>query len=368
MKRKILLIGVWLVFIVGTWLTAYPKEIKALDSCSSSPLNFDIDLVPGLPRRKNKVIVSGLFSAATYHFEVVQRSLGQDIQKEIVELIKTNGFYQGELKDAYSVQTDGGRKFFIRQNNTRICEGTYNLPPLRPKCQNIVSPPSITTAEKDTTDVHVKFQNIGERAYYSNPVIRVEGEFATIPFPDFKSDNDGTFYGIFLAGTVDWDVGTNKIALDDKTVQIGVCVATFYVGPVGMPTPTPGVPPGEFDPCTGDTTEKCKDCLGDLLPDGGRENSAQKVWTALGCLPTDPADFVAWLLSTAISIGGGIAFLLMLGGGFQIMTSSGNPDKLNKGKETLTSAGVGLLFIIFAVLLLKIIGIDIFQLPGWVIP
>jgi len=98
----------------------------------------------------------------------------------------------------------------------------------------------------------------------------------------------------------------------------------------------------------------CKTCIDD-----------GDAWTALGCIPTDPAAFVAWVLARAISIGGGIAFLLMIGGGFTIMTSSGNPEQLNKGKSIITSAATGLLFIIFSVLLLKIIGIDILKLPGF---
>ena len=85
----------------------------------------------------------------------------------------------------------------------------------------------------------------------------------------------------------------------------------------------------------------------------------------MGCLPTDPAKFVGWLLARAIGIGGGIAFLLMIWGGIAIMTSAGDPEKLNQGKSIITSAISGLLFIIFSVLLLKIIGVDIFQLPKW---
>ena len=87
-------------------------------------------------------------------------------------------------------------------------------------------------------------------------------------------------------------------------------------------------------------------------------------WTALGCIPNDPHESVAWVLSRAVMMGGGIAFLIMLAGGFQIITSSGDPQKLNAGKDTLVSAGVGLLFIIFSVFLLRIIGMEILALPG----
>lgn len=101
---------------------------------------------------------------------------------------------------------------------------------------------------------------------------------------------------------------------------------------------------------------KCADCIFE------KDNS----YTAIGCITTsDPQAFIAWLLGTAIGIAGGIAFLLMLWGGFQIITSTGDPEKLNKGKEILTSAIIGLVVIIFSVFLLKLIGVDILQLPGF---
>jgi hypothetical protein len=102
---------------------------------------------------------------------------------------------------------------------------------------------------------------------------------------------------------------------------------------------------------------KCQNCLNEITL-GGKEGS----WTALGCIPVDPRDFVAWLLARAIGIGGGIAFLLMLWGGFQIITSAGDPERLNAGKEIITSAIAGLLLIIFSLFLLKLIGIDILGL------
>ena len=64
-------------------------------------------------------------------------------------------------------------------------------------------------------------------------------------------------------------------------------------------------------------------------------------------------------MTFVIGIGGGLAFLMMLLGAFQMLTSAGNPETLQAGKDRLTSAVIGLLFIIFAVLLLQIIGVDI---------
>ena len=70
-------------------------------------------------------------------------------------------------------------------------------------------------------------------------------------------------------------------------------------------------------------------------------------------------------MTFVIGIGGGVAFLMMLLGAFQMMTSAGNPETLNAGKERLTSAVIGLLMVIFAVLLLQIIGWGILKIPGF---
>ena len=89
--------------------------------------------------------------------------------------------------------------------------------------------------------------------------------------------------------------------------------------------------------------------------------------TALGCISTDVDDggFINSLLQLAIGLGGIIALLLILGGVFIITTSAGNPDKLNQGKELITSAVSGLLFIILSIVLLNLIGIKILAIPGF---
>ena len=66
-----------------------------------------------------------------------------------------------------------------------------------------------------------------------------------------------------------------------------------------------------------------------------------------------------------LGIGGGIAFLFMLLGAFQMITSAGNPDSISAGKDRFTSAIIGLLFVIFSVLLLQIIGAGILKIPGF---
>lgn len=90
---------------------------------------------------------------------------------------------------------------------------------------------------------------------------------------------------------------------------------------------------------------------------------ANSINTAIGCIPVgDTNQFMGWLLGWAVGVGGGIAFLLIVYASFMIMTSQGVPDRLKAGQELLTSAISGLIMLIFAVFILKFIGIDILKL------
>jgi len=115
-----------------------------------------------------------------------------------------------------------------------------------------------------------------------------------------------------------------------------------------QPTFAPPSAAGEVQPV---------ECAGD----GGKG-----IQTALGCIPTkNITQFVGWLLKFAIGIGGGIAFLLIIFGAIKVLTSSGRPEKIKEGQEIITSAIMGLLFIIFSLFLLQLIGVKILQIPGF---
>lgn len=88
-----------------------------------------------------------------------------------------------------------------------------------------------------------------------------------------------------------------------------------------------------------------------------------EIQTAIGPINVcSPQDFVASILKLAIGIGGGIAMLLIIFGGIQILTSAGNPEKVKAGKELITSAIAGLLLIVFSVFILRIIGVEILDI------
>ncbi len=89
------------------------------------------------------------------------------------------------------------------------------------------------------------------------------------------------------------------------------------------------------------------------------------IMTAIGCVPTDPQSLIQGSLRVLTLASGGIALLLMAFGAIGMMTSLGNPENLKKAQGQFVAAIAGLLFIIFAVLLMKIIGFDILNLPGF---
>lgn len=89
--------------------------------------------------------------------------------------------------------------------------------------------------------------------------------------------------------------------------------------------------------------------------------------TALGCIKVSTGDdLITTFLRLATGIGGGIALALILYGVFIITTSAGMPDKLKAGNEIITSAVIGLIFILLSIFLVNLIGINILGIPGLV--
>lgn len=104
-----------------------------------------------------------------------------------------------------------------------------------------------------------------------------------------------------------------------------------------------------------------KNSLADAL--GNSNCGTTEIYTAIGCVPVlnddGGASFATFLIKWGISVGGGIAFLLILYGSFMVMTSQGNPERLKAGQELLTSAISGLLLLIFSVFVLNFLGVNI---------
>ncbi len=92
----------------------------------------------------------------------------------------------------------------------------------------------------------------------------------------------------------------------------------------------------------------------------------KSIHTAIGCISTDinSGGFLRTILLTSVGIGGGLALILMIYGIFIITTSSGIPDKLKQGQEIISSAIIGLIFIILSIVMMNLIGVQLLGLPG----
>lgn len=90
----------------------------------------------------------------------------------------------------------------------------------------------------------------------------------------------------------------------------------------------------------------------------------ETVKTAIGCISTKPQDLITAFIKLATGISGGIALLLMIFASIKMILSHGNADQLKSGRDQFTSAVIGLLFVIFAVFLMQLIGVNILDIPG----
>jgi len=85
--------------------------------------------------------------------------------------------------------------------------------------------------------------------------------------------------------------------------------------------------------------------------------------TALGCLQFgSPQSLSQNVFVLGLGIGGGVAFLLIVLAGYIMVTSQGNPRRLEGGKALLGSAVGGLILLIFSGFILELLGVDILGL------
>lgn len=99
-------------------------------------------------------------------------------------------------------------------------------------------------------------------------------------------------------------------------------------------------------------------------PSTSPDDANPRVLTALGCLPLKGKEFVNAVLPWAVGIAGGIALVMIGYSGFILVTSGGDPKRVQAGRELLTASISGLILIALSVILLNFIGIKILNLGG----
>jgi len=98
-------------------------------------------------------------------------------------------------------------------------------------------------------------------------------------------------------------------------------------------------------------------------------------FTMLGCLTsgssvgfntsTGASSFVQAMLNVIFSLAGGLAFFYLMYGGYIILTSEADPEKLNYGRRLLYGAGIGLIITIGSVFIVNFVGSGILKIPGF---
>jgi hypothetical protein len=113
--------------------------------------------------------------------------------------------------------------------------------------------------------------------------------------------------------------------------------------------------------------ENCIKCTENTMSEDGNilSENDKGIWTAVGCIKNEPTSLIASLVQLGLGIAGGVALLIILAAGFMLTTSQGEPKRVGEAKEMITSAIIGLLFIIFSVTILQFIGFNILKIPGF---
>lgn len=95
------------------------------------------------------------------------------------------------------------------------------------------------------------------------------------------------------------------------------------------------------------------------------ECAINEIATDFGCVPNDPVGFVTKFYGIGVGILGGVVIIFLIVGGFTILTSQGNPERIQKGKEYIYYSIAGLLLAIFGFAFVRILAGGILKVPGF---
>ncbi len=232
-------------------------------------------------------------------------------------------------------------------------------------CQTATPTPSPNTITSDA-DIYIKVNNLahqgllereglGGQERYRLVIKRDNDQGASIPritdpkrrYDELTSGNLNL--GRLEQGTYDLEV---RNFVEGSILERNYCKYNFRVGY-----------PGETGGGIEDTFAK-ENFLNPFCKLTNKNEQKYICDTAIGEIEANLPALVKKLFAVLLSLSGGIAVLLIIVAGYQLITSSGNPEKTQAARERLTSAVVGLLFIIFSFVILEVIGVSILRIPG----
>lgn len=92
---------------------------------------------------------------------------------------------------------------------------------------------------------------------------------------------------------------------------------------------------------------------------------SNEIQTDFGCIPKDPIGFVEKIYNIGLLFIGPTVFLFLIFGGYFILTSHGDPERLQKGKNFIFYSIAGALLAIFGVVFIEVIAKNILRIPGF---
>jgi len=102
----------------------------------------------------------------------------------------------------------------------------------------------------------------------------------------------------------------------------------------------------------------------------------QKAWAAcpdyshyidtdFGCFHNDPIGFAEDFYPYGLAFVAAISLITLIIGGYAILTSRGEPQRLNIGKSYLFYSISGLLLAIFGYVFIRVVLVDVLHVPGF---
>lgn len=90
--------------------------------------------------------------------------------------------------------------------------------------------------------------------------------------------------------------------------------------------------------------------------------------TDFGCVKIDqkdPNSFFSWAYGVGLGLIGAVGLMALVYGGFMILGSQGNPEKINIGKAYIFYAIIGMVMAFSGYLIYQAIGGRVLQIPGF---
>lgn len=314
----------------------------------------------------------------TFNFVVNNLVLHRDSQKLIFELIgggfpdAFNGCFL-HSKISYNDSSHSCSKITIAQNRNHANPG---LP------QSCVWNDKNGCLETGGTGIYVYATGVKENGKLYNGRVKVK----VAQGPSNKNQDTDVLNGnTSVVGFEDLAAGMYSVSIESTGNNLGDwCSRTIRISEAGIcgnsctsfeednPQPEPETS-GEdvFYLCNqlpegSESQRKCIQCAtGGGAENPGDDSSRRGIWTAIGCIKREPENIAATVIQVGLTVGGGVALLLILAAGFLITTSQGDPKKVSDAKELVVAAITGLLFVIFSVVILQFIGYSVFKIPGF---